>query len=412
MSVFFKDISKNQLVSWEELIEDLKKIRSFNKYCKSEDYYEIFKNIIISMLTGTEIVLLDSDFTDTELSALMGSAAYDDAIIPVDGQITQLLDKSSLIEKLSHTNESWKVSLFTSGTTGVPKQVTHRYETLTRFVKLSDKHRDDIWGFAFNPTHMAGLQVFLQALLNGNSIIRLFGLSLNEIHQEIALNKISNISATPTFYRLLLFPCEQQFLTVKRLTSGGEKFNAVVSRRLKEVFPGAKLTNVYASTEAGTLFASEDDVFTVKAGFEDLVKEIDGELLIHKSLMANSSFPIDDWYNTGDLVEVITNTPLKFRFISRKTEMINVGGYKVNPQEVEEILQTISGVEAVKVYSKSNSVLGNIVCCEIVCESGVELQESTIRLYLQTKLQEFKIPRIIRFVDNLETTRTGKLMRN
>ncbi len=411
MSVFFKDISNNQLISWEELIEDLKKFRSFNKYCKSEDYYEIFKNIIISMLTGNEIILLDSDFTDTELSALMGSTAYDDAIIPVDGQITQLLDKSNLIEKLSHTNESWKVSLFTSGTTGVPKQVTHSYETLTRFVKLSDKHWNDVWGFAFNPTHMAGLQVFLQALLNGNTIIRLFGLSKIEIHQEIALNQISNISATPTFYRLL-FPCEQQFLTVKRLTSGGEKFNTGVFMRLKEVFPCAKFTNVYASTEAGTLFASDDDVFTVKAGFEDLVKEINGELLIHKSLMANSSFPIDDWYNTGDLVEVITSPPLKFRFISRKTEMINVGGYKVNPQEVEEILQTISGVEALKVYSKSNSVLGNIVCCDIVCVSGVELQESTIRLYLQTKLQEFKIPRIIRFVDNLETTRTGKLKRN
>lgn len=411
MSVFFKDISKNQLVSWEELIDDLRNIRSFNRYCKYDDYYEVFKYIIISMLTESQIVLLDSDFTESELNSLMGSIEIDDEIITVDLEFAHISDKSRLIEKLYHTGESWKVSLFTSGTTGVPKQVTHSYETLTRFVKLSDKHRNDIWGYAFNPTHMAGLQVFLQALLNGNTIIRLFGLSKDDIYQEIALNQISNISATPTFYRLL-FPCNQQFRTVKRLTSGGEKFNVEVSQRLKEVFPCAKLTNVYASTEAGTLFASEDEVFTVKTGFENLVKEMNGELLIHKSLMASSMFSDDDWYKTGDLVEVITSDPLKFRFISRKTEMINVGGYKVNPQEVEEILQTISGVQAVKVYSKSNSVLGNIVCCDIVTVIGVELSESTIRLHLQTKLQEFKIPRIIRFVDNLETTRTGKLKRN
>ncbi|NDP22421.1 MAG: acyl--CoA ligase [Paludibacter sp.] len=409
MSIFFKDKSRNQLVSWEKLIEDLREIRSFNRYCKSDDYYEIFKNIIISMLSGNEIILLDSDISQTELSALLGSTSLDNTFIPVDKKITQITDKINLIEKLSHTNKLWRVSLFTSGTTGVPKQVNHNYETLTRFVKLSDKHQSDIWGYAFNPTHMAGLQVFLQALLNGNAIIRLFGLSMPEIHQEIELNQISNISATPTFYRLL-FPCEQKFLSVNRLTSGGEKFNVVVSQRLKEIFPCAKLTNVYASTEAGTLFASVDDIFTVKTGFENLVKEINGELLIHKSLMANSISPVDDWYKTGDLIEIINPEPLKFRFILRKNEMINVGGYKVNPQEVEEVLQSFSGIEAVKVYSKSNSVLGNIVCCDIV--SSFKLQESAIRLYLQTKLQEFKIPRIIRFVENLETTRTGKLKRN
>lgn len=91
------------------------------------------------------------------------------------------------------------MTLFTSGTTGLPKSVSHSFASITRQVKKSERHINDIWGFAFNPTHMAGLQVFFQALLNKNSIIRLFGLDTKEIIREIK-NIISQ-----TFRRLRLF---------------------------------------------------------------------------------------------------------------------------------------------------------------------------------------------------------------
>jgi acyl-coenzyme A synthetase/AMP-(fatty) acid ligase len=409
MSIFFKDISKHQEISWDRLLDDLNNTRTFNPYYKSDDYYEVFKNIIVSMLLNKEIVLLDSDFTGNELLTLTGQSSFDNYSLPVDTKLTGLGNKNLLIEKLINTKDGWQVTIFTSGTTGIPKKVTHSFNSLTRFVKRSESQQNCIWGFAFNPTHIAGLQVYLQALLNGNSIIRLFGLSKEEIHQEINARQITNISATPTFYKLL-FPCKEKFLSVKRLTSGGEKFNTQLAAQLKELFPAAKITNVYASTEAGTLFASENDVFVVKNEFAGLIKEEDGELLIHSSLMGYSMDMDTEWYHTNDLIELIEKYPLKFRFLSRKSEMINVGGYKVNPSEVEEVVHSIPGVKEVKVYAKSNSVLGNIVCCDIV--SATKLEETAIRLYLQTKLQEYKIPRIIKFVNALETTRTGKLKRN
>ncbi len=105
-----------------------------------------------------------------------------------------------LIEKLRNISDDWKVTLYTSGTTGIPKKVTHNFNSITRFVKISERNTNSIWGFAYNPTHMAGIQVFFQALLNGNAIVRLFGLSANEIHREINENFITHISATPTFY--------------------------------------------------------------------------------------------------------------------------------------------------------------------------------------------------------------------
>lgn len=411
MGFFLKDIEHGAPITWDFLINDINNSLTYSPYCKSDNYYHVFKHIITSLIIGKEIILLDSDFTDSELVNLTGFSEYEEFTQLIDkGSFSLLRDKVELIEKLRNTCDDWKVTLFTSGTTGIPKKVTHNFNSITRFVKISERNTNSIWGFAYNPTHMAGIQVFFQALLNGNAIVRLFGLTPNEIHSEINENYITHISATPTFYRLLL-PCENTFQTVERITSGGEKFNEKTILQLKDIFPNAKITNVYASTEAGTLFASENDVFSIRTEYEHLIRVDNGELLIHSSLMGSSAINIKEWYNTGDLIEIITEKPLKFRFISRKNDMINVGGYKVNPLEVEETILTLSGIKNVRVYSKSNSVLGNIICCEVVCDNN-QISESSIRTFLQSKIQEFKIPRIIRFVDELSTTRTGKIKRN
>jgi len=411
MDFFLKDIKHGKPITWDFLINDINNSLTYNPYCKSENYYNVFKHIITSLIINKEVILLDSDFTDSELKNLTGFSEYEEFTQLIDKASFQFLrDKVELIEKLRNISDDWKATLYTSGTTGIPKKVTHNFNSITRFVKISERNTNSIWGFAYNPTHMAGIQVFFQALLNGNAIVRLFGLSANEIHREINENFITHISATPTFYRLLL-PCQETFPSVERITSGGEKFNEKTILQLKDIFPNAKITNVYASTEAGTLFASENDVFSIRPDYEHLIRVHDGELLIHSSLMGSSDINIKEWYNTGDLIEIIHEKPLKFRFISRKSDMINVGGYKVNPLEVEETILTLAGIKDVRVFSKSNSVLGNIICCEVVCDND-QISESSIRTFLQSKIQEFKIPRIIRFVDELSTTRTGKIKRN
>lgn len=411
MNTFLKDIENERLISWDFLIDDINNTSNYNPYCKSADYYIVFKHIILSLLIDEEIILLDSDFTESELMNLTGHFDYTDFFKPVDkNTVPILVNQKELIEKLSNPSENWKITLFTSGTTGIPKKVSHDFKSITRFVKVSERNEKSIWGFAYNPTHMAGIQVFFQALLNCNTIIRLFGLDTKDIYTEIKNNGITHISATPTFYRLLL-PYEESFPSVERITSGGEKFNEKTFKQLNQVFPNAKITNVYASTEAGTLFASQNDIFSVRPEYESLIHIENNELLIHSSLMGRTETNIDEFYNTGDIIEIVSNNPLKFRFVNRKSEMINVGGYKVNPLEVEEAILAITGIKNVRVYSKSNSVLGNIICCEVVASSN-QITESSIRTFLQSKIQEFKIPRVIRFVDSLSTTRTGKLKRN
>lgn len=408
LDIFFADLSKRQIKDWEDLIEDINQVKVFGKYCFEADFYLIFKQIIVSLLSNKEIILLDSDFKEIELENLIGNSNLKEEI-SINNSFN-IKSKQDLIERMNFVSDSWKITLFTSGTTGLPKQISHSFGSITRFVRKRKELTVNKWGFSYNPTHMAGIQVFFHALINGDSIIRLFGLSKEQILESINKFSITHISATPTFYRLLL-PINEKYKSVIRITSGGEKFDERTIELINNAFPNAKITNVYASTEAGTLFASDGNEFTIKSQFEKLIKIEDNELLIHKSLMGLSDSIKDDWYKTGDLVEILSENPIIFKFLSRKNEMINVGGYKVNPLEVEDTIRGIDGVIDVRVFAKKNSVLGNIICGEIVL-SDKEINESFIRNQLQNKLQEFKIPRMIRFVDSLSTTRTGKIKRN
>ena len=134
----------------------------------------------------------------------------------------------------------------------------------------------------------------------------------------------------------------------------------------------------------------------------------------HKSLLGSSdSFTFSgEFYHSGDLIEWVDEDGGVFRFKNRKNEMINIGGYKVNPGEVEDILLSIDGVQQVLVYGKSNSVLGNILCADIMKDTNSLLTELDIRTALKDQLQDFKIPRRIKFVKSLALTRTGKLKRS
>ncbi|MEZ7945215.1 MAG: AMP-binding protein [Flavobacteriaceae bacterium] len=407
--IFYKDNIEGIEVSYQQMLNDLALQDSYSIYCKSNSFYIIFKHIILSLLIGKEAILLDEDFSNEEINKLIGNNKdifAPKAYIPI-GQI----NFEDIEERISKNKSSWKITMFTSGTTGLPKKISHNYESISRSIKIEDNRKENIWGFSYNPTHMAGVQVFFQAFLNQNTIVRLFGVNRVESLNLIKDCEITNISATPTFYRLLL-PADHICISVKNLTSGGEKFDSKTLQRLNQMFPNSRIRNIYASTEAGALFASEGDVFSVKSEIAHLIKFFENELYIHKSLIGQSEGLkiLDGWYQTGDLIEIISKKPNTFRFVSRKNEMINTGGYKVNPLEVEDVIRLCEGVTDVLVFAKKNSLLGNLVICEVVRHNEL-LTEKQIRFFLQDKLQEFKIPRIIKFVESLKITRTGKIIR-
>jgi acyl-coenzyme A synthetase/AMP-(fatty) acid ligase len=257
---------------------------------------------------------------------------------------------------------------------------------------------------------MAGIQVFLQAFANLNPLINIFNQPREGIYKVIEEYGITHISATPTFYRLLM-PFEKEFTNVQRITFGGEKSDENLYEHIRRIFPNAKINNIYASTEAGFLFVSKGENFIIPENIRDKIKIIDNELLVHYSLLGSSdNLKLDnEYYQTGDLIEWVNYEKGEFKFKSRKNELINIGGYKVNPNEVEEALEKMTEIKQAIVYGKKNSVLGNVLCADVVLNKPIT--EIDIRKNLSKILQDFKIPRRIKFIDEIELTRTGKIKR-
>ena len=392
--------------SYEELLNELNSKDFFYNTFVYDDLREFYVNLIFALINNSEITLVDSDISEHE--KLANSIVSNQKIV---------VDNPKKIDILSdffqHLKQSKSViSLYTSGTTGVPKKISHSFQNLSKNIKISENNAGKIWALAYNPTHMAGIQVFFQALLNGNSLVDVFRKSRNEVYDILDQFQVTNISATPTFYRLLL-PFEKEFSFVERVSFGGEKSDQKLMESIKKIFPTAKTNNIYASTEAGAIFATQGEFFKITSSVENMVQIIDSELFIHESLVGKSNeIEIKDgFYATGDLIEWIDEEQKIFKFLSRKNEMINVGGYKINPHEVEDFLCDHFAVKNALVFGKKNSVLGNILCCDIQVNEGFTVTEDEIRNYLSAQLQDFKIPRRIKFVEEIEITRTGKKTR-
>ena len=404
MTIFLKDTDNTY--SYEDLLDRVNSSFVYYPLLKSNNLYDYWSNLVISLVSNKPLVLLDADLKCSELDDI-NILQVNEAVEIKKSFFSSI---SELISALCLSKS--EITIFTSGTTGQPKKIIHTITSLTRSVRRAECYSGQIWGFAYNPTHMAGLQVFFQAFENQNALVNIFNCTRGEIYASIKANGITHVSATPTYYRLLL-PVEEICPNVQRITLGGEKSEQRLYNSLMKIFPSAKINNIYASTEAGSLLAAKGENFQIPVALADKFRVEEDELLIHKSLLGKSKdfCYFGDYYCTGDLIEWVNQEEGIFRFKSRKNELINVGGYKINPEEVEEVIQQMTGVLQAFVYGKKNSVLGNILCAEVKLAPGIELSELDVRQFLRSVLQNFKIPRLIKFVGEFSLTRTGKLKR-
>lgn len=406
-NIFLKDGQTK--ITYKAFLKDIKMARFYFPFCCVDNISGVFKNLLLSGIVNGYVHLLDFGFTKSELLNLI----IDESLLKTQYLIGMTdIVRHKDIESWLENAYNWQIYIYTSGTTGIPKKVSHSYKSLTRAIRKDSKHKDDVWGFAYNPTHMAGLQVFFQAFINQNPLINIFNKPREEILDTIDNNKITHISATPSFFRSLL-PFEKKLLSVKQLTSGGERFDSDLRLRLGKIFPNAKFTNIYASTEAGTLFTTKDDeVFVARDSIREFIKIHNNELFIHKSMLGKSdSFElIGNWYPTGDMIKIVNEKPFSFIFQNRKSEIIDVRGFQINPYEIEECLNSHSQINNSIVYEQTDSTNRNTLCADIqVTNHCLTLKE--IRKYLLNRLQPYKIPRIINIVDKISTTRTGKIKR-
>lgn len=187
---------------------------------KTHDLFKYFSNLIKALVNNKPLVLLDSDLSLSELGGI-----NEEKINVIEKLRTQKFSSMDEVVKALQQSAS-EITIFTSGTIGQPKKVIHSVQGLTRSVRCAERYQWQVWAYAYNPTHMAGLQVFFQAFENQNTLVNVFGLARNEVYSLIEKYSVTHISATPTFYRLLL-PFEKEYSSVQRITFGGRKVTGI-----------------------------------------------------------------------------------------------------------------------------------------------------------------------------------------
>lgn len=404
---FWIDENRNHYISYKKFLSDINNLNHIRKFIISDNPYFMLIDLVAGMLYGREMILMDADFSDNEIEEL----GYDSKNLDVTYTIEKRLHFNTIQDIAQRIRTSdWKLWMFTSGTTDLPKKVCHTYVSLGRNVQVSVKHANDIWAFAYKLSHMAGIQVFLQAIMNVNPIIYVFESLPQDIVMQLKKYSCTNISATPTFYRNILTFIDTELTSLQHITLGGEQYDKSLCLKLCELLPSAKIHNIYASTETGTVLHSNGDTFYIPDKYKDKIKISEqGEVLIHKTLLGKFIFD-GEWYNTHDLV---IEDKGKIRFVSRKSDIVNIGGYKVNPLEVEAFIQQVDGVVDCVVKNKPNAVMGNILFAEIISDKATDkmILKKAIIQHLKVNLQPFKIPRIYNFVSEITRTYSGKKVR-
>lgn len=311
--------------------------------------------------------------------------------------------------------------LATSGTTGTPKWIAHSFASLSRATKSSKQSAALHWALCYQPTRFAGLQVLLQSLLSGAVITDCSSGDAQQRFNLMQQHSVNAVSATPSLWRQLLMTAQLSALPLQQITLGGEIADQPLLDTLATLFPAARLLHIYASTEAGVGFAVADK----RAGFpaswlnqrhSNLYLKIDANqhLWLKPPQLADtrlaSAVDSAGYLDSGDLVNIVQDRVV---FLGRASGVINVGGNKVHPEQVEQVLLQYSAVRQAKVYAKASSVLGQLVIADIVVDTGTDskaLQAQLLR-HCQQQLERYQLPARFNIVSSLATNATGKLSR-
>ena len=346
-----------------------------------------------------------------------------------DAEVDALESRASLtVRPFSSHGGKGLATILTSGTSGVPKAANHTWQTLAAFVRRDDQFAGMRWLCAYPLNFYAGLQTFLQAFLTNATLVIPVSLDPGEIAAAMQREGVQFASGTPTFWRWLLAFAPRETLQacpLRQITLGGEIATQDVLDGLRQVFPAARTVHVYGLTETGRLFSVTDgrEGFPVRfleepprPGVE--LRVVEGQLSARSSHAAMLGYDgraalrdqSEGWFATGDLVEVQRDRVL---FRGRNSDVINVGGRKVMPADVEAVLRSIPGVAEVRVYGRKSSLAGQLVAADLVLTAGANAEKikTEAERAAREKLAPYQVPRTINVVPEIARSEVFKILR-
>jgi acyl-coenzyme A synthetase/AMP-(fatty) acid ligase len=356
-----------------------------------------------------------------------GGAAAPETLQVATYATTDIPKPEHVQRRATHTTE-W--ILLTSGTTGLPKLVLHTFDSLAGALpRQADSIRPMVWSTFYDIRRYGGLQIYLRALLSGSPmVLSSAGETTRDFFIRAAATGVTHISGTPSHWRRALMSGDAGLISPEYVRLSGEVADQTILDNLRAAYPSARIGHAFASTEAGVAFDVNDGLAGFPIDFIDRpgaieLKVKDGTLWIRSGRTAarylGEAAPAlaseDGFVDTGDMVELQAD---RYYFRGRKGGIINVGGLKVYPEEVEAVLNADSRVRMSLVKGRRSPITGAVIVAEVVLadEGMPDLQrtqdlKNELLNACRRSLAAHKVPALLRFVPALELTAAGKLVR-
>ncbi len=338
----------------------------------------------------------------------------------------------NIVPRTNHGSSDHKTEwiLLTSGTTGVPKLVVHTLESLAGAIKpVENSGKPVVWSTFYDVRRYGGLQILLRAVLTRSSLV------LSDAQEPVqaflaraAAHGVTHISGTPSHWRRALMSSFAHLIKPEYVRLSGEIADQSILNSLRATYPQARIVHAFASTEAGVAFEVTDgltgfpaSIVEQTAGVE--MKVEDGSLRIRSSRNARCYLgqgaptlkESDGFVDTGDMLELQKG---RYYFAGRRDGVINLGGLKVHPEEIESAINRHPDVWASLVRTKRSPITGALVVADVVLHQNShrpsrdlrETRDDILMLCRQT-LASYKIPAAINFIPDLSVAESGKVLR-
>ncbi len=427
-------IFKNQNYSYIDLYNQIKEIENnlLPKIKKGEvvsilsDYSFESIALIISLYKNKNIIVPITTTLNMEIKEKI-EESYTNKIIKIFDKEYLIEENSSnekhqMIQNLQEKNNSGLI-LFSSGSTAKPKAMIHNFDNLVEHYKdKKEKSLNMILFLMFD--HIGGLNTLLNILSMGATAIIPENRNSDDICKLIQNYEIRVLPSSPTFLNLILMSKSNErydLNTLRMITYGTEIMPESLLNRLKEAFPKVKFLQTFGTSETGIANTSSKSSNSTFMKIDDPKLEykiVNNELWLKSKTQVmgylNSSmdsFTSDGWFKTGDLVQTTEDGYIKI--VGRNKEVINVGGQKVLPIEIESIVLEISEIEDCMVYGETNIITGQTVVCDVVLKEELSQNEikKIVRIFCKNKLDIYKIPTKINIVSKINFTDRFKKIR-
>lgn len=408
----------------------------------SSDRQMIFALAVLQLegIAG-RVVLCPPDLPPAHLPAVLADAQVDMIVCDGTGPAAHLTSATPVVfcaaaprpdppapasDQDRRTSTEWL--LFTSGTIGRPKLVVHTLASLAG--PLDDGlavAADAVWCTFYDVRRYGGLQILLRALLGGGSMV----LSQNDEAVASFLARagecgVTHISGTPSHWRRALMSSAAACISPHYVRLSGEVADQAILNQLAATYPAARITHAFASTEAGVAFDVSDGLAGFPAaligqpGAKADLRVENGSLRIRSARTASRYLgdrgvlaDADGFVDTGDMVALRGD---RYYFAGRREGVINVGGQKVHPEEVEAVISQHPGVQMARVHGRPSAITGALVVADIVVRLSAEQHSfEAIRAEVLAKcraaLPAHKVPTMLRAVPALDIAASGKLAR-